>query len=301
MTKEIIKVDYKNTDEYNSLVEDSQSILTEGIFRSRQELIETYKTLGERIQTDDLYKKWGQNSQGKFMRDLAQDIGKSIQVLYYAGQFYEKLNTDKEFSTAVEKLGRNASWTKIRALLPEPKKEKQISLPGGKYQVIYADPCWPYNERQDEKNLYGNTKYHYPSMSIEEIKKIPIKELKAENSVLFMWVATHFLEESFEIIKEWGMEYKSQMIWFKNKGQGGIGWYCWGDHEILLIATSGSFLPKKLFSSVYQSPREKHSKKPDYYYEMIETMYPKQKYLELFARNNKKRPNWSYWGLEANI
>ena len=58
-------------------------------------------------------------------------------------------------------------------------------------------------------------------------------------------------------------------------------------------------MPKKLFSSVYQSPREKHSKKPDYYYEMIEKMYPNQKYLELFARNKSKRKNWSYWGLEA--
>ena len=172
-------------------------------------------------------------------------------------------------------------------------------LPEGKYQVIYADPCWPYNERQDKKNLYGNTKYHYPSLSIEKIKKLPIKELKTENSVLFLWVATHFLEESFEIIKEWGMEYKSQMMWHKNGGQGGIGWYCWGDHEILLIATSGSFLPKKLFSSVYQSKREKHSKKPNYYYEMIETMYPDCKYLEMFARNEIKRKNWTYWGLEA--
>lgn len=298
MNKEIIV--YKDTDEYKLLVEDSQSILTEGIFRSRQELIDTYKQLGERIYTDNLYKKWGQNTQRKFMRELAQDIGNSARVVYYAIQFYGKLIEDKEFCTAVQKLGKNASWSKIRALLPEPKEEK-IKLPEGKYQVIYADPCWPYNERQDEKNLYGNTKYHYPSMSIDEIKKLPIKELKTDNSVLFLWVATHFLEESFEVIKEWGMEYKSQMIWFKNKGQGGIGWYCWGDHEILLIATSGSFLPKKLFSSVYQSAREKHSKKPDYYYEMIEKMYPNQKYLELFARNESKRKNWNYWGQEANV
>ena len=133
---------YKNTDEYKSLVEDSQSILTEGIFRSRQELIDTYKQLGERIYTDSLYKKWGQNTQGKFMRELAQDIGKSIQVLYYAIQFYESLTTKLEFSTAVEKLGKNASWNKIRALLPGPKKETP-PLPEGKYQVIYADPCWP--------------------------------------------------------------------------------------------------------------------------------------------------------------
>ncbi len=193
----------------------------------------------------------------------------------------------------------NLTSREVRELVKELKKLPTPPLPEGRYQVIYADPCWPYNERKDEKNLYGNANYHYPTMSIEELKKLPIKELKTGNSVLFMWVATNFLEESFELLKEWNMEYKSQMIWHKYGGQGGIGWYCWGDHEILLIATSGSFLPDKLFSSVYQSPRERHSKKPDYYYEMIETIYPKCKYLEMFARNENKRTSWTYWGNEA--
>ena len=296
MKKEIVK-NYKDTDEYKSLVEDSQAIITEGVFRSRQELIDTYRQLGERIYTDFLYKKWGQNTQGRFMKELAKDIGKSIPVLYFAIQFYDKITNDKEFSTAVEKLGKNASWSKIRQLLPKPKKEK-IELPKGKYQVIYADPPYPYPERQDEKNLYGNTKYHYKTMSIKEICDMPVKELATENSVLFLWVATNFLEESFEIIKSWGFEYKSQMVWVKKGGRGGIGWYCWGDHEILLIATRGSFLPKKLFSSVYQSPRERHSKKPDYYYGMIETMYPKTKKIELFLRG-KPREGWHGWGDES--
>ena len=56
----------------------------------------------------------------------------------------------------------------------------------------------------------------------------------------------------------WGFDYKSQMVWVKSGGQGGIGYYFWGDHELLLVATKGSFLPKKVFSSVYSSPREKH-------------------------------------------
>src|SRR3990167_6875241 len=290
MTKELT-----NQEWYNELVEECKAIITEAVFTSRWALVEGYWNLGKRIREDKLAQEFAKGNK-TFVQDLGRNLGTSSSTIYYALQAYDKFPDINKLPE-----GKNISWNKlITKYLPEPKVETP-KLPEGKYQIILADPCWPYNERQDEKNLYGNTKYHYPSLSIEEIKKLPIKELKTENAVLFLWVATHFLEESFEIIKTWGMEYKSQMIWVKNKGQGGIGWYCWGDHEILLIATSGSFLPKKLFSSVYQSPREKHSKKPDYYYEMIEKMYPRCKYLELFARNNKKRPNWSYWGLEANI
>ena len=280
---------------YEDLVEDCKDIITEAIFTSRWALVEGYHQLGERIVTEnnlDRKEIYGKN----ILSRVAKSIGMSERTLYRAIQFYEKY---PELDTVPE--GKNISWHKlITKYLPESKNKIILPLPEGKYSVFLVDPPWPYNERQDLKNLYGNTKYHYPSLSIEEIKKLPINNLKTENSVLFLWVATHFLEESLEIIKEWGMQYKSQMIWIKNKGQGGIGWYCWGDHEILLIATSGSFLPKKLFSSVYQSPREEHSKKPDYYYEMIEAMYPEQRYLELFARNENKRKDWTYWGNETS-
>jgi len=89
------------------------------------------------------------------------------------------------------------------------------------------------------------------------------------------------------------------MVWVKEGGkQGGIGWYFWGDHEILLVATKGSMLPKEKFSSVLRAPRREHSKKPDEIYEIIEKMYPNTKKLELFARG-KPRKGWQTWGDEA--
>ena len=72
-----------NTDQYQSLVEDCKSIIVEGIFRSRQELIEAYKQLGDRITTDPLYKKHEKISQGKFIRQLINDIGKGKNTIYY--------------------------------------------------------------------------------------------------------------------------------------------------------------------------------------------------------------------------
>ena len=306
MAKEI-QLNYRETDEYKLLVDDCQSTITEGVFRSRQELIDTYKQLGERIYTDPLYIRYGGkkgikgeiSESSEFIQGLAMDIGRSVQVLHYAIQFYSKLALpDTRFSTAVENLGKNASWNKIRALLPEP-KENKIELPRGKYQVILVDPPWPYPERQDDKNLYGAANYHYERMPIKDICNLPVKNLASENSVLFLWVATNFLEESFEVIKSWGFGYKSQMVWVKDGGQGGIGWYFWGDHEILLVATKGSFLPKEKVSSVLKAPRREHSKKPDEVYEIIEKMYPDNKYLELFARG-KPRKGWKTWGKEVD-
>lgn len=196
--------------------------------------------------------------------------------------------------------GKNITWNKIVINeLPEP--SKKIKLPEGKYGVIYADPPWPYPLRKDPKNLYGNIIYHYEPMTIKELCELEVKNLAADNSVLFIWVATNFLEESFKVIKEWGFDYKSNMVWIKEGGQGGIGWYVWGDHELLLIATKGSYLPKtkKLVSSVIKAPRGKHSEKPQIVYDIIEKLYPDDKYLELFARNPKKRKNWEYWGEEV--
>ena len=300
MNKELIKIDYKNSDEYKSLVEDSQAILTEGIFRSRQELIDTYKILGERIFTDPLYKKWGQKTQGRFMRELAQDIGCCIPVLYFATQFYEKLITDKEFSTAVENLGKNASWNKIRAMLPDPKKEKTPDLPEGKYQVIYADPPWDYPLAKSRKRVDE----HYPTMDLKELCDFgeKIKSISADNCTLFLWATSGRLDWAFPVLEAWGFKYKSSMVWDKVKYN--MGYYSSIRHEFLLIAGKGKSTPTasgEIINSIdsVQSIEKssKHSEKPDEFRKIIETLYPNTKKIELFARGKEKK-GWTFWGNE---
>ena len=275
--------DLETSNWYSQLVEDCQSIITETIFNSRWALIEGYKELGDRI-LKDLDKE----PITKLVQRVGVSLGKGRSTIWYAVQFaktYPDINKLPD--------GKNSSWHKIcNNLLSAPKEE--IILPKGKYSVVLADPPWPYPEHLDPKNLYGSANYHYERMSIKDICSMKITDLLPENAVLFIWVATNFLEESFEVIKLWGFDYKSQMAWVKNGGQGGIGYYFWGDHELLLVATKGSFLPEKVFSSVYSSPREKHSKKPDEIYKIIEAMYPNQSYLELFAR--QKRKGWTSFG-----
>lgn len=182
--------------------------------------------------------------------------------------------------------------------LDEQEKGRQASaLPEGKFNVIYADVPWKYNN-QIEK--WGSVSLHYKDMAMEEIYNVEIPS--AENAVLFLWVTNPMLLEGLKLSKEWGFEYKTNMVWVKtNLKKPGSGFYIRGRHELLFICTKGSFLPdqrgKKPMGSVIEADVGEHSEKPEIAYEIIESMYPGAKYLELFAR--KKRKGWTSWGDEA--
>lgn len=190
----------------------------------------------------------------------------------------------------------------VRSMKEEIREAEKLptpELPKGKYNVLLIDPPWQYKNTGVE----GAVSREYPTMSIEELSEIPIKEITTENAVMFLWITNPILEEGFELIKNWGFSYKTNMVYIKKGGAPGIGFYVRGCHELLLICIKGSFLPltKEYVSSVIETNRLPHSQKPEIVYEIIEKLYPNQKYLELFARNNKKRKNWTYWGQEANL
>lgn len=187
----------------------------------------------------------------------------------------------------------------VRDLREEIKKESRSSLkspevPAGKYQVIYADPPWAYNDKQETEKLGGAEK-HYGTMSLEEICNLPINQLSLEDAVLFVWVTSPLLEDVFAVINSWGFRYKTSFVWDKIKHN--MGHYNSVRHELLLVATRGSCTPDnvKLFDSVQSIEKTEHSKKPDEFYEIIETLYHGNK-IELFARN--KREGWDSWGNE---
>jgi N6-adenosine-specific RNA methylase IME4 len=173
--------------------------------------------------------------------------------------------------------------------------ERQPELPKDKYRVIYADPPWSYGNTQPD--YHGVQDDHYPIMKLSEICAMPIRELVEDDAVLFLWVTSPILEESFQVIKAWGFEYKSSFIWDKIKHN--MGHYNSVRHEILLICTRGSCTPdnRKLFDSVYQEERTEHSRKPEYFRDVIDTIYPHGKRIELFARS--KHGNWDNYGNES--
>jgi N6-adenosine-specific RNA methylase IME4 len=181
----------------------------------------------------------------------------------------------------------------MREIQRDAIKTEAQSFPSDKYRVLYADPPWKYGDQLTEN--YGAAKYHYSSMSISELCELPVADIAEENSVLFLWVTSPLLEECFQVIGAWGFKYKASFVWDKVKHN--MGHYNSVRHEFLLICTRGSCLPdvNKLIDSVQSIERsDKHSEKPKEFREIIKTLYPAGKKVELFAR--EKREGWVVWG-----
>lgn len=175
-----------------------------------------------------------------------------------------------------------------------PEEQLQIQapmLPQGKYFVLYVDPPWQYqNVGFDE-----SAEQQYPTMSVEEICALPIKELITDKAVLFLWVTNAFINEGLQVCEAWRFKYKTNFAWIKNSGPS-IGWFTKSRHELLFIATRGKGIhPGEKFNSWFESKVKTHSKKPELIYGIIEKMYSGP-YVELFARNTRK--GWDSWGNE---
>lgn len=166
-----------------------------------------------------------------------------------------------------------------------------------KFRVIYADPAWSYNDKQDTANLGGAAK-HYDTMSVSEICSLPVKDIAEKDSVLFLWVTSPLLEDAFTVIDAWGFKYKTSFVWDKVKHN--MGHYNSVRHEFLLIATKGSCTPdnKVLYDSVQSVERNNnHSEKPIEFLNIIDDIYNYGNKLEMFCRHIKKE-NWFGWGNE---
>jgi N6-adenosine-specific RNA methylase IME4/ParB-like chromosome segregation protein Spo0J len=173
-------------------------------------------------------------------------------------------------------------------------------LPGDRrYAVLYADPPWHfevYNEESGVERAAGN---HYSTMSLEQICALPVLNLASPDAALFMWTTVPHLRESFGVLVAWGFEYKTNIVWVKDKI--GLGYFVRNQHELLLVATRGDMpspSPANRPPSVISALRREHSRKPDEAYALIEAMYPTLPRVELFAR--QARPGWDVWGNETD-
>ena len=288
MLSEIVVIP-ETQDWYQSLVDDCKAIITEAVFNSRWALVEGYHMLGARIVTDKDYQRHVTGN-GANLQDLANSIRISPRSLYYAIQFYEKYPS---LDTVPE--GKNISWNKLLTkYLPDQRNSETPEIPSGKYRVIYADPPWKYGNNMPE--YFGEQADHYGLMSIKEICSLPVKDMAEDNAVLFLWVTSPILEEAFEVIRAWDFEYKASFVWDKMKHN--MGHYNSVRHEFLLVCVRGSCMPDeaKLFDSVLSIERTEHSRKPEEFRKIIETIYPHGKRIELFARST--HDGWDAWGNE---
>jgi len=173
-----------------------------------------------------------------------------------------------------------------------------------KYQIIYADPPWAYRQKQinfqsyDKGKKYENdVTEHYETMSNEDIKALNVAQITDTDCLLFLWVTSPNLDIGIETGKAWGFEFKTvAFVWDKQRTN--YGFYTLSQVELCLVFKKGK-IPKKAVSNIKQFLSEKlgkHSAKPNEIRRRIETMFPTQSKIELFAR--QKSVGWEVWGNE---
>jgi len=187
-----------------------------------------------------------------------------------------------------------------RKLIGESREPRYVEPQPGKYNIIYADPPWKY-QNVATRAAADN---HYPTMSIDELCNLPVaSDVSADDAVLLMWVTFPFLRDSFRVIESWGFEYKTvAFVWVKTNKSGslflGIGNYFRSNAEICLFAKRGQGVqPIQHPINTYIHNRMRHSEKPEIFKNLIVETFGDLPRIELFARGTSL--GWSGWGHEA--
>ncbi|MBU2249284.1 MAG: DNA methyltransferase, partial [Gammaproteobacteria bacterium] len=176
-----------------------------------------------------------------------------------------------------------------------------------KYQVIYADPPWPYQTWTRLKTKKARKKcgsIEYPTMTLAEICDLPVGTIADEHCILFLWITMPKLNVVFSVIEAWGFIYKTvAFTWVKQNPSGngiysGLGHWTLANPELCLLCTHKKFPSRK--SPVKQlvfAPRGRHSSKPAIVRDKIIELVGDLPRIELFAR--EKAPGWDVWGNEV--
>lgn len=176
---------------------------------------------------------------------------------------------------------------------------------GKKYRTIYADPPWQFQNRTGKVAPEHKRLTRYETMELDDIKALPINEIAEEKSHLYLWVPNALLPNGLEVMKAWGFEYKTNLIWEKVRKDGqpdgrGVGFYFRNVTEILLFGIKGdknrTLDPGRSQVNILRSIKREHSRKPDEFVKIIEACSPGP-YIELFARGD--REGWDMWGNQA--
>ena len=174
-----------------------------------------------------------------------------------------------------------------------------------RYSTILADPPWQFQNRTGKMAPEHKRLNRYPTMTLEEIKELPVKSITNDPAHLYMWVPNALLPEGLEVMKSWGFSYKTNLIWYKVRKDGGpdrrgVGFYFRNVTEILLFGVRGknarTLQPGRSQENIITTQKREHSRKPDEQYDLIEACSPGP-FLELFARG--PRDGWAVWGNQS--
>ena len=169
-------------------------------------------------------------------------------------------------------------------------------LPDGRFRVIVADPPWKYDARaEDPSHRAANP---YPQMSLEDICALPVIERAHDDAVLWLWTTNSHMRDAFSVLDAWGFRHRTILTWAKDRM--GTGDWLRGQTEHCLMAVRGQpVVTLTNQTTLLHAPMREHSRKPDEFYALVESLCPAplDGRLELFAR--EARPGWVAAGAEV--
>ena len=188
---------------------------------------------------------------------------------------------------------------------PDAQSDLLAIARGKKFLTILSDPPWRFINRTGKMAPEHRRLSRYGTMSVEEIAALPVQKVTAETAHLYLWVPNALLPEGLRVLKAWGFEYKSNIVWHKIRKDGGsdgrgVGFYFRNVTELVLFGVRGknarTLSPGRRQVNMIETRKREHSRKPDELYDIIEACSPGP-YLELFARGT--RPHWTAFGNQA--
>jgi N6-adenosine-specific RNA methylase IME4 len=177
---------------------------------------------------------------------------------------------------------------------------------GRRFGTILADPPWQFQNKTGKVAPEHRRLSRYPTLSLEDIANLPVGEIAADVSHLYLWVPNAVLPEGLAVMSAWGFRYKSNIVWHKVRKDGGsdgrgVGFYFRNVTELILFGVRGknarTLQAGRRQVNLLASRKREHSRKPDEQYPIIEACSPGP-FLELFARGARK--GWTTWGDQAD-
>ena len=201
--------------------------------------------------------------------------------------------------------GRNAAAFRL-VDHGDPARDLLDLAQGVRFSTILADPPWRFTNRTGKMAPEHRRLSRYGTMALEDICLLPIAEISATPAHLYLWVPNALLPEGLRVIRAWGFEYKSNVVWHKIRQDGGsdgrgVGFYFRNVTELLLFAVRGknarTLAPGRRQVNYVGTRKREHSRKPEEQYSIIESCSPGPR-MELFARG--ARNGWATWGNQAD-
>jgi N6-adenosine-specific RNA methylase IME4 len=174
-----------------------------------------------------------------------------------------------------------------------------------RFGTVLADPPWQFTNRTGKMAPEHRRLARYSTMSLADIKNLPVSSIADQTAHLYLWVPNALLPEGIAVLQAWGFSYKSNIVWHKIRKDGGpdgrgVGFYFRNVTELILFGVRGknarTLAPGRRQVNFLATRKREHSRKPDEQYEIIEKCSPGP-YLELFARGTRRK--WTVWGDQA--